>query len=67
MKVRKAIFDKRVFEKKTIMDLYATKKLFPMLLFLVIMYKIGNSIPFGEFSHREESRFAFYKAVQAAG
>ena len=28
MKVRKAIFDKRIFEKETIMALYATKKAF---------------------------------------
>ena len=28
MKVRKAIFDKHIFEKKTIMALYATKNAF---------------------------------------
>ena len=42
MKNQKAIFDKRFFEKKTIMALYATKILFPAALFLVIMYKNGK-------------------------
>ena len=59
MKVRRAIFDKRYFEKKTIMALYATKKAFSGSPFFGDCVQKRRKSPFGQFYKREESRFAF--------
>ena len=49
MKVRKAIFDKRFFEKKTIMALYATKKAFSEVTVFGDYVQNRNQHPFGNF------------------
>ena len=59
MNVRKAIFDKRVFGKKTIMALYATKKAFSDVTVFGDYVQKQRKHPFGDFFQREESRSAF--------
>jgi len=59
MKVRKAIFDKRFFGKKTIMALYATKNAFSDCTFFGDCVQKQRKSPFGHFYKREESRSAF--------
>jgi len=49
MKVRKAIFDKRFSEKKTIMALYATKKAFSDVAVFGDYVQNRNQHPFGHF------------------
>ena len=49
MKVRKAIFDKRIFEKKTIMALYATKKAFSDVAVFGDYVQNRKQHPFGYF------------------
>lgn len=64
MKVRRAIFDKRFFEKKTIMALYATKKAFSDSPFFGDCVQKRRKSPFGYFyNKREESRSAFCQTV----
>ena len=59
MKVRKAIFDKRIFEKKTIMALYATKNAFSDVTVFGDYVQNRKQRLFGYFYQREESRPAF--------
>ena len=61
MNVRKAIFDKRVFGKKTIMALYATKKAFSEVIVFGDYVQNPKKYLFGQFFQREESRFTFCK------
>ena len=55
MRVRKAIFDKRFFEKKTIMALYATKILFSESTFFGDYVQKQKKKVFGIFSQRQEA------------
>ena len=59
MKVRKAIFDKRFFEKQTIMVLYATKNAFSEVAVFGDYVQKPKKLPFGDFSQRERSRSTF--------
>ena len=61
MNVRRAIFDKRFFDKSTIMALYATKKAFSEGTVFGDYVQNPGKYLFGEFFQREESRFTFYK------
>ena len=61
MKVRKAIFDKRFFGKKTIIALYATKNAFSEVAVFGDYVQNPNQHLFGDFFQREESRSTFYK------
>ncbi len=61
MKVRKAIFDRRFFRKKTIMALYATKNAFSDVAVFGDYVQNRKQHPFGYFFQREESRSTFYK------
>ncbi len=49
MKVRKAIFDKHIFEKETIMALYATKKAFSDIVVFGDYVQNRKMHPFGYF------------------
>ena len=49
MNVRKAIFDKRFFEKKTIMALYATKNAFSEVAVFGDYVQKRKKSPFGYF------------------
>ena len=61
MNVRRAIFDRRIFENKTIMGLYATKKAFSAVTVFGDYVQKRRKHPFGYFFQREESRSTFYK------
>lgn len=50
MNVRKAIFDKRIFEKSTIMVLYATKKAFSEVFVFGDYVQNPKKHLFGKFS-----------------
>ena len=50
MKVRKAIFDKHIFGKETIMALYATKKAFSVVTVFGDYVQKRKKSPFGYFS-----------------
>ena len=63
MKVRKAIFDKHIFEKKTIMALYATKNAFSDVTVFGDYVQNRKERPFGNFFHRAESRFTFRRRL----
>ena len=67
MKVLKAIFDKRFWEKGTIMVLYATKNAFLERAVFGKNVQNPKKLPFGNYFQREESRPTFCeKAVQTA-
>ena len=59
MKARKAIFDKRIFEKKTIMALYPTKNALSDVTVFGDDVQNRKQRLFGYFYQREESRSAF--------
>ncbi len=63
MKVRKAIFDKRIFEKKTIMALYATKKAFSAVTVFGDSVQKRRKHPFGHFFKGKKADPHFIKAV----
>ena len=63
MNVRKAIFDKRVFGKKTIMALYATKKAFSDITVFGDYVQNQRKHPFGDFFRGKKADPHFKKAV----
>lgn len=66
MNVRKAIFDKRFFEKETIMALYATKKAFFADVVFGEYVQKRKKCPFGDFFKGKKADPHFKKAVQTA-
>ena len=66
MKVRRAIFDKRFFEKRTIMALYATKIAFSDVPFFGDYVQNRRKHPFGDFFGGKKADLHFAKAVQTA-
>ena len=66
MKARKAIFDKRIFEKETIMALYATKKAFSVIVVFVKSVQKQKGRPFSHYFKGQKADPHFMKAVQTA-
>ena len=66
MKARKAIFDKRIFGKKTIMALYATKKAFSVIVVFVETVQKQKQRPFGHYFKGKKADPHFMKAVKTA-
>lgn len=67
MKVRKAIFDKRFFKKRTIMALYATKNAFSGATVFGKYVQNPKEHPFGKFSEGKKADPHFAKkAVKTA-
>ena len=66
MNVRKAIFDRRVFEKETIMVLYATKKAFSAVIVFGDYVQNRRKHPFGYFFEGKKADPHFKEAVQTA-
>ena len=64
MKVRKAIFDKRFFEKETIMALYATKKAFSVADVFGDYVQNRKKPPFGDFFRGKKADPHFQKTVK---